>query len=237
MRTIEDGKTNKDVYLEREGINLMVPETFTDAIIDFHAREFDYAAAITRDGGHGLLIEFGCADFRLLEARRPGTSYCGVDIHPPADRRRPARDARIVRAEARRFIRRRGLLAEIRRRYDERVLVVLPFNFLGTMDTPLAFLDSVAATGFDLLVDVFNTTETATRARIAYYDRCGIAVERVERSETGVALHCANGFVAQAFDRGFLAARLAARGYRLTDEASSPVWRFLHWTAPASSET
>ncbi|WP_233443155.1 hypothetical protein [Bradyrhizobium brasilense] len=222
-------QVNRAIYLGDEGIRLMRPTYFTAEVRRFHRREKLFYLDLLDATRYELIIEVGCSGYRLIGIKNDDNDYLGIDISPPRVRRLKSRRGAVIRCEAGKFFKRTRLVDEIMRRYEERVLCILPFNFLGTMDAPIDFLTLVCKTPFDLALSLFSTSETATLARREYYDLCGIAVREVVRTDDYVRLDCSNGFQAFAFDPVFLVNHISAYGFRLNDIQHFDVCNFLHF--------
>ncbi|MFB9263033.1 hypothetical protein ACFFWD_07575 [Bradyrhizobium erythrophlei] len=222
-------QVNRAIYLGDEGVRLMRPNYFSAKVRQFHNCERVFYLDLLRSTRYDLIIEVGCSCYRLLGVKNEDNDYLGIDINPPRARRLKSRNGAVIRCEANKFFKRTGLINEIMRRYDGRVLCMLPFNFLGTMDAPMEFLTRVCQAPFDLALSLFSTSETATVARLEYYDLCGINVQRVVRTDDYVRLDCSNGFQAFAFDPVFLKNRISACGFRLHGAEYYDVCNFLHF--------
>ncbi|MGY4568260.1 MULTISPECIES: hypothetical protein [Bradyrhizobium] len=227
--TLRSQKVNRAIYLGDEGVRLMRPSCFTAEVRQFHNRERLFYLDLLCTTRYELIIEVGCSGYRLIGIKDDDNDYLGIEINPPRVRRLKSRRAAVMRCEARKFFKRTRLIDEIMRRYDEKVLCILPFNFLGTMDAPMEFLTLVCKAPFDLALSLFSTSETATLARHEYYDLCGIIVRGVVRTDDYVRLECSNGFQAFAFDPVFLVNRISAYGFRLNDIEYHDVCNFLHF--------
>ncbi len=223
-------QVNRAIYLGDEGIRLMRPGYFTARVRQFHERERAFCLELLRSTTYRLIIEVGCSCYRLIGVKNDDSDYLGIDINPPRGRRLKEDNGAVVRCEANKFFKRRRLVSEIMRRYDGRVLCILPFNFLGTMDRPMEFLTLMCQTPFDLALSLFSTSETATAARLEYYDLCGINVQAVVRTDDYVRLDCSNGFQAFAFDPSVLTSRISAFGFRLNEAKYFDVCNFLHFS-------
>ncbi|MEI9997651.1 MAG: hypothetical protein WDM91_23860 [Rhizomicrobium sp.] len=226
---------NRDVYLAEAGGNLMQPEFFTDDILAFHACEERFFRRVAHDRDYRLVIEVGCAGFRLIDAKPEQCSYLGVDINPRNGTRAPDKKGAIIRCDARRFFANGRIRDKVTSLFQDRVACILPFNFLGTMDEPIAFLHMVGLWNKDIVLSLFNTTHEATEARVKYYEKCHIVVERIARSDEFVRLNCSNGFEAFAFSRSYLQAFLARMGYGLMRQEVHEVFSFLFFRRGAGS--
>lgn len=223
---------NRSVYLADEGMRLMRPDYFTAEVRQFHDRERLFLHDLLRSTAYDLVIEVGCSCYRLIDIKSDNNDYLGIDINPPRPRRLKNGNGAIIRCDANKFFRRKRLINEIMKRYDGRILCILPFNFLGTMDAPLEFLALVCQSPFDLALSLFSTSERATVARLKYYDLCGIEVQSVARTDDYVRLDCSNAFQAFAFDPIFLRNRISAYGFRLNNAEHHDVCNFLHFSKP-----
>jgi hypothetical protein len=220
---------NRAIYLDDEGTRLMHPDYFTARVRQFHDFERAFYLELLRSIPYRLIIEVGCSCYRLIGVKSNDSDYLGIDINPPRARRLRNEKAAIVCCEASKFFKRKRLINEIMQRYDGRVLCILPFNFLGTMDGPMEFLMRICQTPFDLALSLFSTSEAATAARLEYYELCGINVQTVVRTDDYVRLDCCSGFRAFAFQPGVLTSRILAYGFRLNDAKSSDVCNVLHF--------
>lgn len=221
---------NRSIYLAAEGMRLMRPDYFTPEVRYFHERERLFLDDLLRSTPYDLIIEVGCSSYRLIDIKNDDNDYLGIDINPPRARRLKTGNGAIMRCDANKFFARERLINEIMRRYDGRILCILPFNFLGTIDAPLEFLALVCQSRFDLALSLFSTSERATVARLKYYDLCGIEVQSVARTDDYVRLDCSNGFQAFAFDPIFLRNRISAYGFRLNNAEHHDVCNFLHFS-------
>lgn len=162
----------------------MHPNFFTPEVRQFHNRERCFLLDLLRSTPYDLIIiEVGCSYYRLISIQNGDNDYLGIDINPPRARRSKNGHGAVIRCDANRFFRRKRLINEIMRRYDGKVLCILPFNFLGTMDAPLEFLALVCQSPFDLVLSLLSASERATLARLKYYDLCGIEVQSVARTD------------------------------------------------------
>ncbi|WP_224741426.1 hypothetical protein [Bradyrhizobium sp. 2S1] len=220
---------NRSIYLHGEAGRLMRPNYFTAEVRQFHELERRFYADLLRAARYDLVIEVGCSCYRLIGVKSDASDYLGIDINPARTRRLKSGKGAVIRCEADKFFKRTRLISKIRSRYDGKVLCILPFNFLGTMDAPMEFLTRVCQAPFDLALSLFATNEAATLARCEYYDLCGIGIESVERTDDYVRLNCSNGFRAFAFEPLFLQNRIAACGFRLSGAQYSDVCNFLHF--------
>ncbi|MCP3392209.1 hypothetical protein NLM27_25850 [Bradyrhizobium sp. CCGB12] len=220
---------NRSVYLADEGMRLMRPDYFTPEVRYFHERERFFLHDLLRSTPYELIIEVGCSSYRLIDIKNDDNDYLGIDISPPRARRLKNWNGAIIRCDANKFFARKRLINEIKRRYQGKILCILPFNFLGTMDAPLEFLTLVGQTPFDLALSLFSTSDRATAARLKYYDLCGIEVRSVDRTDNHVRLDCSNGFQAFAFNPLFLENRISAYGLRLNNAEHHDVCNFLHF--------
>ncbi|MGY4407934.1 MULTISPECIES: hypothetical protein [Bradyrhizobium] len=227
--TLRSQQVNRAIYLGDEGVRLMRPSCFTAEVRQFHHRERLFYLDLLGTTRYELIIEVGCSGYRLIGIKDDDNDYLGIEINPPRVRRLKSRRAAVMRCEAGKFFKRTRLIDEIMRRYDEKVLCILPFNFLGTMDAPMEFLTLVCKAPFDLALSLFSTSETATLARHEYYDLCGITVQGVVRTDDYVRLECSNGFQAFAFDPVFLVNCISAYGFRLNDIEYYDVCNLLHF--------
>ncbi|WP_420969712.1 hypothetical protein [Bradyrhizobium sp. B120] len=222
-------QVNRAIYLGDAGMRLMCPNHFTAKVRRFHDYERRFYRGLLRASRYDLIIEVGCSGYRLIGVKGDYNDYLGIDINPPRARRLKNERGAVIRCEANKFFKRTRLINEIMIRYDGRVLCTLPFNFLGTMDAPMEFLTLVCQAPFDLALSLFSTSETATVARLEYYDLCGISVQGVVRTDDYVRLDCSNGFQAFAFDPFFLERRISACGFRLSNAECYDVCHFLHF--------
>jgi len=222
-------QVNRAIYLGDEGIRLMRPNYFTAQVRQFHDYERVFYLDLLCSNRYDLIIEVGCSCYRLIGVKKADNDYLGIDINPPRARRLKKGNGAVIRCEANKFFKRTRLIDEIMRRYDGRVLCILPFNFLGTMDAPMEFLARVCQAPFDLALSLFSTSETATVARLEYYNLCGINVQGVVRTDDYVRLDCSNGFQAFAFDPLFLKNRISTFGFRLNEAGYYDVCNFLHF--------
>lgn len=220
---------NRAIYLADEGMRLMRPKYFTPEVRQFHDWERFFLLDLLRSTPYHLIIEVGCSSYRLIGVKSDVTDYLGIDINPPRARRSEHGDGAVIRCDANKFFRRKRLINEIMKRYEGRILCILPFNFLGTMDAPLEFLALVCQSPFDLVLSLFSASERATVARLKYYDLCGIEVQSVARTDDYVRLNCSNGFQAFAYDPIFLRNRISAYGFRLNNAEHHDVCNFLHF--------
>lgn len=221
---------NRAIYLAEEGIRLMHPDYFTPEVRQFHDCERSFFLNLLRSIRYNLIVEVGCSYYRLIGVKDDDTDYLGIDINPPRARRSQHGDGAVIRCDANNFFRRKRLIDEIMKRYDGKILCILPFNFLGTMDVPLEFLTLVCQAPFDLALSLFSTSERATAARLKYYDLCRIEVQSVARTDDYVRLDCSNGFQAFAYDPIFLRNRTCASGFRLNHAEHHDVCNFLHFS-------
>lgn len=218
---------NRGVYLADEGIGLMQPEFFTDEILSFHSREKIFCGSIASEYDHQLIIEVGCSNFRLIDIKSGDCHYLGVDINPPRRTRAPEKKGAIIRCDARSFFANSRLRGAITARFGDRVACILPFNFLGTMDGPIPFLHHVARWNKDIVLSLFNTTDRATEARIRYYEKCRIKVEKITKTEESVRINCSNGFEAFAFSQTYIEGILAEFDYILARKEVNDVFVFM----------
>ncbi|WP_246799583.1 hypothetical protein [Bradyrhizobium sp. CCBAU 51753] len=232
--TLRSQQVNRAIYLGDEGIRLMRPSCFTAEVRQFHLRERLFYLDLLCATQYGLIIEVGCSGYRLIGIKNDDNDYLGIEINPPRMRRLKSRRGAVIRCEAGKFFKRTRLIDEIMHRYDGKVLCILPFNFIGTMDAPIEFLTLVCKAPFDLALSLFSTSETATVARHEYYDLCGITVQGVVRTDDYVRLDCSNGFQAFAFDPVFLVNRISSYGFRLNEIEHHDVCNFLHFKKGAS---
>ncbi|WP_246787867.1 hypothetical protein [Bradyrhizobium sp. CCBAU 53421] len=222
-------QVNRAIYLGNEGVRLMRPSCFTAEVRQFHHRERLFYLDLLCATQYQLIIEVGCSGYRLIGIKNDDNDYLGIEINPPRMRRLKSRRGAVIRCEARKFFKRMRLIEEIMRRYDGKVLCILPFNFIGTMDAPMEFLSLVCKAPFDLALSLFSTSDTATVARHEYYDLCGITIQGVVRTDDYVRLDCSNGFQAFAFDPVFLVNRISSYGFRLNEIEYHDVCNFLHF--------
>ncbi len=224
---------NRDFYLAQEGISLMQSNFFTDDILMFHAEEEKFCSRVTNKHDYRLMIEVGCSNFRLIDAKPDECHYLGVDINPPCRTRIPEKKGAIIRCDARKFFTNSQIEDRIGRTFGNRVVSILSFNFLGTADEPLRLLDHVARWNKDIVLSLFNTTERATQARLKYYKGCRIAVEQITKSKDFVRLNCSNGFEAFAFSQDYIELTLTAFDYRLRHKVENDICVFMFFR-PAS---
>lgn len=220
---------NRSIYLDDEGIRLMRPEYFTAGVRRFHDLEKLFYLDLLGDEKYSLIIEVGCSSYRLIGVKPPCCDYLGVDINPPKERRLPQKRGAVIQCEANRFFNKNAFLNRVAQKYSGRVLCILPFNFLGTMDSPLQFLKNVCQAPFDLALSVFGTEEIATDARLEYYRLCGIEVQNISQTHQFVRLDCTNSFKAFAFEPEFLKAVIQADGYRVREFEYHDICNFIHF--------
>lgn len=173
------------------------------------------------------LIEVACGRGRHLAlAREAGKRYVGVDadagciVQAARDVGADANDADFLQGTAEQ-------LGDILREQwpplaEHRCLVLFPFSILSA----IADLDAVAAQLASLqcsfVASMYATTNSATEARVAYYENCGLTGIQVDRRAGGVHIVTAEGLWTVAheptvLDEVWARHGLAARTARLDD--------------------
>ncbi|WP_164019633.1 methyltransferase domain-containing protein [Pyxidicoccus trucidator] len=124
------------------------------------------------------LVELGCFDGRTLEVSRSASvRYLGVDLDPEAISNLQARIvAEGLEGRANAVAANALDLQQWRHQVPgERLLIHLPFNFLGGFRDPAELLRQLGSVpNALLLVSVFNTSEYSTYIRQRYYAACGV---------------------------------------------------------------
>jgi hypothetical protein len=124
------------------------------------------------------IVELGCYDGRSIELSRIlGLRYLGVDLDPRAIeslRGRIAAEGMEARAEAV-VANALDLDQWVGRIRAQRLLILLPFNFLGGFRNPTMLLQRLCRVpGALFLISVFNTSDYSTHIRRRYYSACGV---------------------------------------------------------------
>ena len=157
---------------------LMRIANFPDEVLPLLQLEALLAFKALQCYSRSAIVELGCYDGRSIElARSLDLRYVGVDINPQAIeylRSRIAAEGLEERAEA--------VLADALdldqwadRVRGRRPLIHLPFNFLGSFQSPLELLQTLCRVpNALLLISVFNTSGYATHVRRLYYSACGV---------------------------------------------------------------
>ncbi len=163
---------------ENHAATLMRIANFPDDVLSLLQLETLVAINAIQRYGCTAVVELGCYDGRSIELSRSlDLRYVGVDINPQAIRsltRRIADEHLEGRAEA--------VLADALdldqwadRVREQRPLIHLPFNFLGSFQSPLVLLNRLCRMpNAFLLISVFNTSRYTTDVRRRYYSACGV---------------------------------------------------------------
>lgn len=169
----------------------------------------------------GTLVEIGCMDGRHVQwAVTHGKRYLGVE---PVSRYVAAAQRSIERSKldpARfRVVEGAGedldeiLGAQLAR--GERCLVFFPFNSFGNASHPATILNTLRRVRRPVLISSYRTTESATRIRAQYYERCGYRHLRKEVSASSIRFVTDDGLNSVAYRCGHLSRLAADRGLEL----------------------
>ncbi|RKH37619.1 class I SAM-dependent methyltransferase [Corallococcus sicarius] len=155
------------------------------------------------------LVELGCFDGRALEVSRSANiRYLGVDLDPEAISRLQARIAAEGLEGRAHAVSANALDVEqwLQKMPGERLLIHLPFNFLGGFRDPAALLRRLCSVpNALLLISVFNTSEYSTYIRQRYYVACGVEPLTLTHEERGGATFTGRRhFYSQGFTAGML---------------------------------
>ena len=92
-------------------------------------------------------------------------------------------------------------------------VLVLPFNLFGNLAMPVELLPTARATGVDVLLLGYRTTEPARSLRDRYYRDCGFEGNWSQDSHA-VIFHTKE-WTSLAFRKSWLRSRLREHGYRV----------------------
>lgn len=172
------------------------------------------------------LIEVACGRGRHLAlAREAGKRYLGVDadaacIAHAARDVAADQDADFLQGTAER-------LGDILRQewpflVGHRCLILFPFSILSAISDLDAVAVQLASLQCAFVASMYATTNSATEARVAYYENCGLTGIRVDRQVGGVHIMTAEGLWTVAYEPAVLDEvwerhGIAARTVRLDD--------------------
>lgn len=164
--------------IDNRAATLMRIANFPDDVLSLLQLETLVAFDALRYYRCGALVELGCYDGRSIELSRSlDLHYVGVDIDPDAIRCLRSRiaveglegRAKAVLANALELDQWAGLVC------GQRPLIHMPFNFLGSFQSPLVLLERLCRVpNALLLISVFNTSDYTTHVRYRYYSACGV---------------------------------------------------------------
>lgn len=212
---------NSTFYKSPVGNSIMDSKNFSLEIEDYLAAERNFLASVIQKYSCQHLIEVGCDVVRLAKvAAEYGINYIGNDYRPE------------LLEECTNELSRIGLksgafvnddifnLLETMPSLNGRMVIILPFNFLGNM-TPRHqnLLQKLTETGHGIIISQFNITPHANAVRREYYSKCASHKVQCEELEAMV-LFSSDRFKSISFKRSHLTGEMRLLDYReiLTEE-------------------
>jgi hypothetical protein len=207
-------KSVENVYDTVIGEALMDDINYPDSIIKFIAAEKEIAAYVSES--FSTLVELGChTGFYTQLAIERGLKYIGVD-----STLKSIELARIQFGESPQvsFHCENAFSALGTMLWDgvPKPLLFFPFNSFGNIYTDLQKAKEVFTHNIPVLVSLFKTDDTATSARLSYYERSGLQNLRTIDGDDTVCVSADGRFLSAAFNRNAMVRLGRSAGFRLT---------------------
>lgn len=196
---------NQFFYSERGGSDtIMNPQHYSDQVEFFLEQERECLESLLRCRNYKCVVEIGCHDGRNSKWLSDLCDrYAGIDLNESAISRANYLNNNTDRV---RFYCRKADDSNFIDEYKSlsgNKIIYLPFNIVGNFVDPRSLIENYLASGFDVVMSLFNNNIETTLGRYLYYRKCFGSESVIEISEShgGVLFVVNKSFRSMAFSR------------------------------------